>query len=54
LDAQALAGYIDARNGRRLAFTLVVNDVGPISGVNEIFPVIQDEGTISAVLWKVQ
>lgn len=52
LRAQALAGYIDTKSGRHLAFTLVVNDVGVISGVNDILPVFQDVGTISAWLWK--
>lgn len=52
LRAQALAGYIDTRGGARLAFTLAVNDVGVISGVEDILPVFQDFGTISALLWK--
>lgn len=54
LKAQALAGYIDAKSGRRLAFTLTVNDVGLISGIPDVLPVFQDEGTIAAILWKVQ
>ncbi|MGO4395520.1 hypothetical protein AB4Z46_29610 [Variovorax sp. M-6] len=54
LKAQSLAGYIDTKSGRRLAFTLAVNDVGVISGVDEILPVFQDVGTISALLWKLQ
>jgi D-alanyl-D-alanine carboxypeptidase/D-alanyl-D-alanine-endopeptidase (penicillin-binding protein 4) len=52
--AQALAGYIDARSGRHLAFTMTVNDVGSISGVDEILPVFQDQGTIAAILWRSQ
>lgn len=52
LKAQALAGYIDARSGRQYVFSLVVNDAGKISGVDQILPVIQDEGTIAALLWK--
>ena len=52
LRAQALAGYIDAQSGRQLAFALIVNDVGAISGVEQILPVFQDEGAISAILWK--
>lgn len=52
LKAQALAGYIDTRSGRRLAFTLAVNDVGVISGIDGILPVFQDQGTIAAILWK--
>ena len=30
LKAQNLAGYIDARSGRRVAFALYVNDAGPL------------------------
>ncbi len=52
LKAQALAGYIDTRGGRRLAFTLAVNDVGTISGIDEVLPVFQDQGTVAAILWK--
>jgi D-alanyl-D-alanine carboxypeptidase/D-alanyl-D-alanine-endopeptidase (penicillin-binding protein 4) len=52
LRAQSLAGYIDTRSGRHLAFMLAVNDVGPISGIEGMLPVIQDAGTISALLWK--
>jgi len=52
LRAQALAGYIDTKSGRHLAFTLAVNDVGVISSVDDIPPVFQDFGTISAWLWK--
>ncbi|HKT96234.1 MAG TPA: D-alanyl-D-alanine carboxypeptidase [Paraburkholderia sp.] len=53
LKGQALAGYIDAKSGRRLAFQLVVNNV-PITGVEDVIPVFQDEGTIAAMLWKLQ
>ena len=52
LRAQALAGYIETKSGRHLAFTLAVNDVGVISGIEDVLPVFQDVGTISAWLWK--
>lgn len=51
LKAQALAGYIDAKSGRHLAFVLAVNDVS-ISGITDVLSVFQDQGTISAILWK--
>lgn len=54
LRAQALAGYIDAKSGRRLAFTLMVNDVGLISDITDVLAVFQDQGTISALLWNEQ
>lgn len=49
---ESLAGYVDTQSGRHLAFMLAVNDVGVISGIPDILPVIQDVGTISALLWK--
>jgi D-alanyl-D-alanine carboxypeptidase len=52
LRTEALAGYIDKKSGRHLAFMLAVNDVGVISGIEDILPVIQDVGTISSLLWK--
>jgi D-alanyl-D-alanine carboxypeptidase/D-alanyl-D-alanine-endopeptidase (penicillin-binding protein 4) len=54
LEAQALAGYIDAKSGRRLVYTLTVNDVGLIGGISDVISVFQDQGTISAVLWQAQ
>lgn len=54
LKAQALAGYIDTKSGRRLAFTMAVNDVGAISDIADVLTVFQDQGTISAILWSAQ
>jgi D-alanyl-D-alanine carboxypeptidase len=51
LKAQAFGGYIKAKSGRKLVYELVVNDV-PITGLNDIIQVFQDEGTISAILWR--
>ena len=48
---QAFAGYIDTRAGKKLAYELVVNNV-PIKNVPDILQVFQDEGTISAILWR--
>jgi D-alanyl-D-alanine carboxypeptidase len=53
LKGQALAGYIDAKSGRRLAFALVVNNV-PIGDVPDIINVFNDQGTIAANVWKLQ
>jgi D-alanyl-D-alanine carboxypeptidase/D-alanyl-D-alanine-endopeptidase (penicillin-binding protein 4) len=53
LRGQSLAGYIDAKSGHRIAFVLTVNNV-PISGIIDVLSVFQDEGTISAMLWKLQ
>lgn len=51
LKSQALGGYIDARGGKRLIFELVVNNV-KITGLKDVLQVFQDEGTISAILWR--
>ncbi|MGD9634767.1 MAG: D-alanyl-D-alanine carboxypeptidase/D-alanyl-D-alanine-endopeptidase [Pirellulales bacterium] len=52
LQAQTLAGYITAKSGRRLAFALFANDVAPIRGLEDVIGVFQDEGTISAIIWR--
>ncbi|MGD9507546.1 MAG: D-alanyl-D-alanine carboxypeptidase/D-alanyl-D-alanine-endopeptidase [Geminicoccaceae bacterium] len=51
LKAQALGGYVTTRAGRRLAFQLVVNNV-PISGIDDVVQVFQDQGRVSAILWR--
>ncbi len=50
IKAQVLAGYIDARSGRRLAYALYVNDGGPIGDISDVIAVIQDEGQISTLI----
>lgn len=50
--AKSLAGYVTAKSGRRLAFTLAVNEVGPITSLDPIFGTVQDMGTIAAILWR--
>lgn len=50
IKAQALAGYIDAWSGRRLAYALFVNDAGGISDLQDVINVIQDEGEISTII----
>jgi D-alanyl-D-alanine carboxypeptidase len=46
LKAQVLAGYIDARSGRRLAFALYVNDAGPVKQIEDVAKVLEDEARI--------
>lgn len=48
--AQVLAGYIDARSGRRLAYALFVNGAGEITGISDVIDVVQDEGAISTII----
>jgi D-alanyl-D-alanine carboxypeptidase len=51
LKGQAFGGYITTRSGKKLAYQLVVNGV-PITGIPDILKAFQDEGTISAILWR--
>jgi D-alanyl-D-alanine carboxypeptidase len=55
LKAQAFGGYITTKCGKKLAYQLVVNGVpiaNPEDPVTEIINVFQDEGRISAILWR--
>jgi len=51
IKGQAFGGYIDAKSGRRLVYQLVVNNV-PVTDFNQLLDIFQDEGTISAILWR--
>ena len=48
---QAFAGYIQAKSGRQLVYQLVVNNV-PFRELNDLLQIFQDQGTISAMLWR--
>ena len=50
IKAQVLAGYIDARSGRQLAYALFVNDAGDITALSDVIGVIEDEGQISTII----
>jgi D-alanyl-D-alanine carboxypeptidase/D-alanyl-D-alanine-endopeptidase (penicillin-binding protein 4) len=55
LKAQAFGGYITTKCGKKLAYQLVVNGVpiaNPEDPIPEIVNVFQDEGRISAILWR--
>lgn len=51
IKGQAFAGYVNAKSGRKLVYELVVNNV-PFREFSDILRVFQDEGTISAILWR--
>ena len=51
IKGQAFGGYIDAKSGKRLIYQLVVNNV-PISQLTDLLQIFQDQGTISAMLWR--
>jgi PBP4 family serine-type D-alanyl-D-alanine carboxypeptidase len=48
---QAFGGYIDGKSGKRLIYQLVVNNV-PIHQLMDLVQIFQDEGKISAILWR--
>jgi PBP4 family serine-type D-alanyl-D-alanine carboxypeptidase len=52
LKAQALAGYIDAKSGRRLVFALYVNDAGPIEKIEDVTKVFDDEARIVNAVYE--
>ncbi|HYO30991.1 MAG TPA: D-alanyl-D-alanine carboxypeptidase, partial [Thermomicrobiales bacterium] len=52
LKAQNLAGYIEARSGRRLAFALFLNDAGPIQGITDVTEVFEDEALIANAIYE--
>ena len=51
LKGQAFGGYITTKSGKHLIYQLVVNNV-PITSIADVIGVFQDEGTISAMLWR--
>ncbi|PZR56942.1 MAG: peptidase S13 [Candidatus Eremiobacter antarcticus] len=52
LKAQVLAGYIDAKSGRHLAFALYVNDAGPLKNIADVAEVFDDEAQITNVIYE--
>lgn len=48
---QGFGGFIFSRSGRTLAYHLSVNGV-PISDIQDLNHIFQDQGTISALLWR--
>ena len=48
---QAFGGVVDTRGGRRLIYVVVVNDV-PVTGIEDLMSLFQDQGTVSAILWR--
>jgi len=53
LKAQNLAGYIDTKSGRKVAYALMVNHAGPVHDIaTDVGGVFEDEGTISSLLYE--
>ena len=51
IKGNASLGNINAKSGRKLVYEAVVNNV-PFSDVNDIINVFDDEGIVSAILWR--
>ncbi len=51
LKGQAFGGYITTKSGRELVYELVVNNV-VITSMADVLRTFQDEGRISAMLWR--
>ncbi len=51
LKGQAFGGYITTKGGRQLVYELVVNNV-VITSLDDVLRTFQDEGRISAMLWR--
>jgi D-alanyl-D-alanine carboxypeptidase len=51
LKGQAFGGYITTRQGKHLVYQLVVNNV-VITSLDDVLRTFQDEGRISAMLWR--
>lgn len=52
LIAQCLAGYIETRGGRRLAYALMVNDAGAIDQISDVTEVFEDQCVISSLIYE--
>jgi D-alanyl-D-alanine carboxypeptidase len=51
LKGQAFGGYITTKAGKHLIYQLVVNNV-KVTGLDDLLKVFQDQGVISAILWR--
>ena len=49
--AMNMAGYIDARSGRKLCFALFVNNAGPLAAFSDTLDVFNDEAQILGIVY---
>lgn len=54
LVAQNLAGYVDGRNGHRIAYAVILNNYGAIKSIDDVAAVMQDEAAITNVLYEMK
>lgn len=51
IKGQAFGGYIQTKRGKQLIYEVVVNNV-PVQNLSDLMQIFQDEGTVSAILWR--
>jgi D-alanyl-D-alanine carboxypeptidase/D-alanyl-D-alanine-endopeptidase (penicillin-binding protein 4) len=49
--AMNMAGYIDAKSGRRLAYALFVNNAGPVGALTDTLDVFDGEAEILGIVY---
>lgn len=52
LKAQVLAGYIDAKSGKQLAYALYVNNVSTLKSIADVTDVFEDKAEISNIIYE--
>jgi D-alanyl-D-alanine carboxypeptidase len=52
--AQVLAGYVDTKRGRHLAFALFVNNVGPLASIADVAAVLEDQAEILNAIYTMK
>jgi D-alanyl-D-alanine carboxypeptidase/D-alanyl-D-alanine-endopeptidase (penicillin-binding protein 4) len=50
--AMNMAGYIDAKSGRHLAYALFVNNAGPVTALTDTLDVFDDEAQILGIVYS--
>lgn len=49
--AMNMAGYMDAKSGRRLSYAVFVNNAGPVTALTDTLDVFDDEATILGIVY---
>lgn len=49
--AMNMAGYMDAKSGRRLSYAVFVNNAGPVTALSDTLDVFDDEATILGIVY---
>jgi len=52
LKGSSMAGFVSAKSGRNLMFSLIVNNVQLGTDIEDLLLVSEDQATISAIVWR--